>query len=280
MYKIEKCPYSIYSKNLRNILNIMNIIKSNLVLEGRRGVLSVTALADGRVVSDDGWTKRMWDVNSGSCVAVLGGIRHERHGLTLMEITMRDCPRPKVGLWTQRWRCATGHTLAVTAVEMISDGRVVSGSKDKTLRVWDKNKKKCLKKLTGHTGGVLAIAVLDDESVVSASWDNTLRVWNVNSGECLAVLKGHTHLVSVVTVLDDNHVVSGSWDNTLRVWDVDSAECLMVLEGNTCCVTAVGVLDDGRVVSGCVGGDLLVWDLCELLGWDTDIDTDIKGGLN
>ena len=52
----------------------------------------------------------------------------------------------------------TGHTSVVSAVAVLPDGRVVSGSWDTTLRVWDLETGEC-KELTGHTGSVVAVAV-------------------------------------------------------------------------------------------------------------------------
>uniref|UniRef100_UPI0035CA4910 WD40 repeat domain-containing protein n=2 Tax=Nostoc TaxID=1177 RepID=UPI0035CA4910 len=58
------------------------------------------------------------------------------------------------------------------------DGKyIVSGSEDKTLRLWDTNGK-LLHTLNGHTGSVMALAFSPDgKYIVSGSDDNTLRLW-------------------------------------------------------------------------------------------------------
>ena len=55
--------------------------------------------------------------------------------------------------------------------------RIVSGSRDKTLKVWDVNHGLCLQTLRGHTGWVNCVGLLPDGRVVSGSRDKTLKVW-------------------------------------------------------------------------------------------------------
>jgi predicted RNA-binding Zn-ribbon protein involved in translation (DUF1610 family) len=72
-----------------------------------------------------------------------------------------------------------GHTGDPTAIAALPDGRLVSGSKDMTVRVWDTSEARTEPVvLTGHTGPVTAIAVLTDGRVASGSKDNTVRVWD------------------------------------------------------------------------------------------------------
>ena len=81
-----------------------------------------------------------------------------------------------VWLWTGVLK---GHTGEVNAVASLGDGRVVSGSEDKTVRIWGVNGE-CERILKGHTGNVYAVASLGDGRVVSGSFDMTVRIWGVN----------------------------------------------------------------------------------------------------
>ena len=78
-----------------------------------------------------------------------------------------------------------GHTGDVTSVCVTADGkRVVSGSVDKTVRVWSLESGEQVRQLSGHTGTVRSVCVTaDGKYVVSGSADNTVRVWSLESGE-------------------------------------------------------------------------------------------------
>ena len=64
---------------------------------------------------------------------------------------------------------------------MFPDGRrVVSGSYDKKLKVWDVETGECVGTLKGHSWTVNCVAISPDgRRVVSGSWDNTLKLWGI-----------------------------------------------------------------------------------------------------
>jgi len=65
-------------------------------------------------------------------------------------------------------------------VAPLDDGRLVSGSDDKTLIVWaagDDGAFAAAQTLSGHTSHVWCVAQLDGGRLVSGSHDNTLKVW-------------------------------------------------------------------------------------------------------
>ena len=74
-----------------------------------------------------------------------------------------------------------GHTDWVMSAAFSPDGqRVVSGSNDKTVRIWDvKSGRQVGEPLRGHTGGVNSVVFSPDgtERVVSGSRDDTVRIW-------------------------------------------------------------------------------------------------------
>jgi WD40 repeat protein len=116
-----------------------------------------------------------------------------------------------------------GHTDSVRSVAFSQDGsRVISGSTDRTVQIWNVATGEVEAELKGHTDWVMSVACSQDGSrVVSGSYDKTVRIWNVTTGEVGAELKGHTHWVTSVAFLQDgSQVVSGSDDQTVRIWNV------------------------------------------------------------
>ena len=88
-------------------------------------------------------------------------------------------------------RTLSGHGGWVMALALTGDGRVVSGSDDGTVKVWDLNSGQEERTLSGHGGGVMALALTGDGRVVSGSYDGTVKVWDLNSGQEERTLSGH-----------------------------------------------------------------------------------------
>ena len=89
---------------------------------------------------------------------------------------------------------AQGAYGCVNSVALTPDGRKgISGSRDKTVRVWDLESGECLKVLKGHTNSVRSVALTPDgRKGISGGEDKTVRVWDLESRVCLKVLEGHT----------------------------------------------------------------------------------------
>ena len=61
--------------------------------------------------------------------------------------------------------------------------RALSGSDDRTLRLWDLKSGRELRRLEGHSLAVTAVAVLPDgRRALSGSHDGTLRLWDLEPG--------------------------------------------------------------------------------------------------
>ena len=131
----------------------------------------------------------------------------------------------KADHWPRTISVFEGHTRQVTSVAFSHDSkRIVSGSYDQTIRVWDaETGEVVVGPLKGHTGVVTSVAFSQDSKrIVSGSYDWTIRVWDAEAGEVVVgPLKEHNDLVSSVAVLqDDQHIVSDPEDHTIYTLSV------------------------------------------------------------
>jgi WD40 repeat protein len=124
----------------------------------------------------------------------------------------------------------------VVSVAYSPDGtRIVSGSHDRTIRVWSATTFGELGRIEGHTKSVTSVVFSPDGSrVVSGSGDCTVRVWSTVDLEQLAMLEGHQQTVCAVAVSPDGtRIMSASFDGSVCVWCASSFAQLGRLEGSS-----------------------------------------------
>ena len=92
---------------------------------------------------------------------------------------------------------------------------IITGSDDKTAKVWDLINGNLIHTFFGHTKAVKCIAVAS-EYVITGSLDSTIIVWSFSSGSRYKTLEGHFADIWCTTVLPGGkELVSGSKDDYL-----------------------------------------------------------------
>ena len=122
-------------------------------------------------------------------------------------------------------RTLRNHTSEITSCAISPTGDwLLSGSADRTLKIWDAASGQLLHTLTGHTSFVTACAISPDGSwLLSASADCTFRVWDAASGQLLHTLTDHTGSVTACAISPDGAwLLCGSTDHTLKIWEAVS----------------------------------------------------------
>jgi predicted NACHT family NTPase len=153
----------------------------------------------------------------------------------------------------------------VNSVSLSRDGRLaLSGSGDKTLKLWEIATGRCLRTFEGHTDEVYSVSLsADGRFALSGSGDKTLKLWEVATGRCLHTYEGHRDRVySVSMSADGRFVLSGSGDKTLKLWEIATGHCLHTYKGHRDRVYSVSMSTDGRfVLSGSGDKTLKLWEI-------------------
>lgn len=151
-----------------------------------------------------------------------------------------------------------GHSQSVRTLAAHGN-RLVSGSYDNTVCIWDIEQGRLLHRMEGHTQKVYSV-VIDPERrrCMSGSMDATVRIWDMETGNCLKILLGHSVLVGLLG-LTPNYLVSAAADASLRIWSPESGTCQHVLNGHRAAITCFQHSDD-IIISGSEGG-LKMWDV-------------------
>ncbi|KAG0702515.1 WD40-repeat-containing domain protein [Suillus ampliporus] len=116
------------------------------------------------------------------------------------------------------------HTAAIWAVAVFPDKRrMLTGSWDKTLRLWDLNTGLMLKKMKGHRIDVTTLAVSrDGRTIASGDENGELIAWHGETGESLITqpIKAHSKYISCLDFSPHGTVLAtGSWDDTTTLWN-------------------------------------------------------------
>ncbi|KAI9015716.1 WD40-repeat-containing domain protein [Phycomyces nitens] len=163
-----------------------------------------------------------------------------------------------------RWRLGKvsahyldGHLQGVYCVQF-DDQKIVTGSRDTTIKIWDARSYQCIRTLRGHEASVLCLNY-DDRTMVSGSSDTTLIVWNIQSLDQRMRLRGHTAGISGVC-FDDRCIISSSKDNTIRIWNFADGVPIRVITGHSGPVNSIQ-LKGNHLVSVSGDGLIKLWNI-------------------
>ncbi len=162
-----------------------------------------------------------------------------------------------------------GHADCVSSlVGWNGTGKVVSGSHDKSIRVWDVGTGAHDATLEGHDGAVFALAVHGDR-LFSASFDGTIRVWAFGTWAALRTVEAYgrgTELHARCLAVSGSRLVSGSYFSCssgllcagMQAWDLESLDLLHTLQLPAFDSVEALLAVDGGMWAG-VSSDVVVW---------------------
>ncbi|KAG6364153.1 hypothetical protein INS49_005751 [Diaporthe citri] len=160
----------------------------------------------------------------------------------------------RTGALIDTFRAHNGAVLSAAC--SLSHMKIATGSRDKTVRIWNLHTSTLEGTLVGHTSGAVNSVAFsyDNPWVVSGSEDNTARVWNFRTGKLLQVLKSHKGAVTSVVFSDRNSMVASAsddgkvilWsvavvstsDETIRIWQAETGKLQRTVQGHTAAVTS------------------------------------------
>jgi WD40 repeat protein len=220
---------------------------------------------------------RAWDTSPGTqqtrtIWSDFAQIAYAVTSLPTLQVIVGDRKKRAVQVWEipveaddgEQRRTLAGHTDAVCSVACSPDGQyIVSGSHDRTIRVWDTTTGKQRHFMSGHRATVTHVAFSPNgEWVVSTSFDHTVQVWDAATGAHHHTMEGHARTVYAAAFSPDGQfIVSGSSDQTVRLWDATTGYPRHVMRGHDNGVWAVAFSQDGRLVaSGSTDKTVRLWD--------------------
>jgi serine/threonine protein kinase len=158
----------------------------------------------------------------------------------------------------------TGHKHWVnSAVPSRDGGRVLTGSSDKTVRLWDVATQAELACCKGHSKTVRSVALSADGRLgLSGAYDGTVRVWDLATGRELFCFVGHqSDVMSVAFAPDGHRALSVGKDGAICLWDVQTGEPVAGFACGAGEVWSAAFTPDGRRILSTTGGtEVAMWD--------------------
>ncbi|KAF9346120.1 hypothetical protein BGX26_002396, partial [Mortierella sp. AD094] len=165
----------------------------------------------------------------------------------------------------KRMRTLSGHSKVVGSLSFsVAGDHIISGSDDKTVRLWNVDTSDCTRTLLGHTDAVKSVAYSPKGTLIaSGSYDKTIRLWDHNTGECIFTLQENEDIVwSVAFSPKGDRIASASNDATVRLWDVDASVWVRTLKGHLGSVASVVYSPKGdRIASGSEDKTVRLWNV-------------------
>ncbi len=164
-----------------------------------------------------------------------------------------------------------GHTAAVTSVAYSPNSQIiVSGSTDRSLKIWDAESGRLVRTFPGDFGAVSSVAFLPDgHEIVSASLNGAIIIWNAETGQPVRSLRSNANyswqsspsVHSIAVSPDGKRVASGGSGSTVTIWNDSSGEVLGIFRGHDEDFESVAFAPDGKtVVAGSKEGMIHIWD--------------------
>jgi len=244
-----KLPY-VPSISSNNNINAMCFIKDRLVCGSGDNTVSI------------------WDLTNNACIFILIGHTSSVNDVCIFGNNIASCSNDTtIKLWNiktgENVKTFCGHTNWVLCIRQTKNNRLISGSYDETIMIWDSNGD-CKTVLRGHAYAIYSLIILNESKVASGSIDNTIKIWDTFSGDCLCTLQAHTDSVMALCYISSaNKIASGGIDKSIIIWAIqpssDSYDCEKLLYGHTDTVRCLCDMTNGLLASGSYDNSIRIW---------------------
>ncbi len=226
-------------------------------------VNALVTLPDGRFISGSSDnTIKIWNAE-GKHIATLPAEDTEASALALLNNGFLASSFGNSGL-IKIWdielgtcvKTLIGHTKRVTSLLTLPDNRLVSGSMDKTIKVWNVSRDFCT--TLDQKNEVVSLAILPKDRIAGGGWRGTVKIWDLKQNKCIATLppttRGFLHALAVLP----GYLMSVFEGKGIKIWDIEEYQCIFTSTLDSCAYSLVPLADSLGVVMGQESGSVRI----------------------
>ncbi|TRY83657.1 hypothetical protein DNTS_027957 [Danionella cerebrum] len=247
------------------------------IFDAHDGEVNAVRFSPGsRLLATGGMDRRvkLWEVISGRCEAK-GALMGSNAGITSIEFDSAGSYLLAASndfasrIWTvddfRLRHTLTGHSGKVLSARFLLDNaRIVSGSYDRTLKLWDLRSKVCMK--TVFAGSSCNDIVCTEQCVMSGHFDKKVRFWDIRAESIVRELELMGRVTSLDLNQDRTELLSCSRDDLVKIIDLrtNAVRQTFNAQGFKCGTdfTRVTFSPDGSyVAAGSADGVLYIWNV-------------------
>jgi WD40 repeat protein len=204
--------------------------------------------------------------------------------------TLSTVPPSGVKKYAKSASFPSHHSRTVYTVCKLPDRKIITGSDDGSLNMFDMTTFESIGSYQCHVGGVRCMITLPNSKLVTGSYDKTIKIWpdplkladlsqsNLHLSQIsqasrktnavpplspLKTLTGHTSSVISLKYLNDGLTfASGSADYNIKIWDYEKGENIKNFSGHMSDILCMECTSNGHtLISGSSDRTIKVWSL-------------------
>lgn len=206
-----------------------------------------------------------------TCKEVPSKILQEPDAVTMAAVGLKDelfCTsgdRGNISQWSpgfdKKDKVLQGHTRGIISRLFLPNGNLVTGSFDRTIKIWDCTTGACIQTLNGHAEPVTALAY-NQNLLISGSQDHTIRIWNIHTTQpelCAKTISLPFETVKALEILPNKQgFICASKDGALYFYNM-SGKVIKTVKITDSEILALKWMSEHRLAIACSDNTIHIW---------------------
>jgi WD40 repeat protein len=159
-------------------------------------------------------------------------------------------------------RTYTGHSGPTYGIDFIRADTLVTGSLDKTIKIWRISAPQTLRTISAGTI-VYSVAMLTDGATLASACSNRINLYNVNNGTLLRFVIASQSTITELLVISSTLLASAGFDFNIRIWNLTNTvpNAIQTMTGHTNNVYGLKRISADMIASASFDTTLRIWNI-------------------